>query len=111
MSLLSVLTAFLRAAAALFEYKAKTAIWDRYDEESDRLKELEVQLDAAHRAADSTAVKRLHHEIKRTKTRVQYLSTANQPVQTVDGIYTPQTDELWFSEKMYRELEELYLKQ
>ncbi len=28
-----------------------------------------------------------------------------QPVQTKEGIYTPETDETWHSDKRYRELE------
>lgn len=33
----------------------------------------------------------------------------NKPVETVDGIYTPQTDEVWHSDKRYAKLErELY---
>ena len=36
---------------------------------------------------------------------------ANEPVNTVDGLYTPQTDEVWHSDKRYAELErELYNK-
>jgi hypothetical protein len=30
---------------------------------------------------------------------------ANEPIQTVDGIYTPQIDEVWHSDKRFRELE------
>ena len=30
---------------------------------------------------------------------------AGQPVQTKEGIYTPETDETWHSDKRYRELE------
>jgi len=30
---------------------------------------------------------------------------ANSEIQTVDGIYTPQVDEVWHSDKRFRELE------
>lgn len=33
------------------------------------------------------------------------------PVQTVDGIYTPQTPEVWHSDKRFRELERQFLNQ
>lgn len=35
----------------------------------------------------------------------------DQPIQTVDGIYTPQTDEVWHSDKRYRVLEQEILFQ
>ena len=35
----------------------------------------------------------------------------NNPVQTIDGIYTPQTNEVWHSDARYRRLErEIYSK-
>ena len=35
----------------------------------------------------------------------------NNPVQTIDGVYTPQTDEVWHSDARYRRLErEIYSK-
>ena len=30
---------------------------------------------------------------------------ASEPIQTVDGIYAPQQDEVWHSDKRFRELE------
>jgi hypothetical protein len=34
---------------------------------------------------------------------------ANVPIQTTDGIYTPQTDEVWHSDARFRRLErEIY---
>jgi len=30
---------------------------------------------------------------------------ASEPIQTVDGIYSPQQDEVWHSDKRFRELE------
>jgi len=33
----------------------------------------------------------------------------NNPIETLDGIYSPETDEVWYSEKMYRDLEKKFL--
>ena len=30
---------------------------------------------------------------------------ANQKIETIDGLYTPQTDEIWHSDARYRKLE------
>ena len=61
----------------------------------------------------TSCAKNLHPNVK--SLNIYQTSTirlkSNVPIQTVDGIYTPQKDEVWHSDARYRKLErEVYFK-
>jgi len=107
---LAALTALLHAAAAYLRLKVLLIPSKIQDEIEDIEDDINALRDSGS-PADQSHADRLRQRLARRRGLAATVSSASapppsgQPVETRDGTYTPQSDELWHSDARYRQIE------